>query len=361
MTVVDDKILANAGLAQEGEDTPPEQAQRIGAILQGAFLLYVRHWRSFTQQLVLPVFWQLVGLLIAIIGPIRMVNYMERAYDIHEPAWLIAGMLAPFLPGVYLFGRGFWEYLVYMVSLNRNAAQVIHQASPEFKPAYRHVTAKATAFTNVLLAYMALWMLPVACILLPPVLLAGLGPAWTPWLSLGGMVLAGVMMLVVAVLSVYFSLGFQVLAFESVTANPFKVLQRSYQLVDGNFCRVLAIALVLGVLTNLVLPNLLTLVLDLAQVTAWISTTLAQGLVAEVMENVKLAPVLGYDAAVVMVDDFLMTHVSDVSMALVQSTMVSLVTFFLLPLGTFAFTLLYGDLMARGHSTSIEEALTPEL
>jgi hypothetical protein len=166
-------------------------------------------------------------------------------------------------------------------------------------------------------------------------------------LVLGGLLGGGVMTLVAAIFSVYFCLSIQVLAFEPVTANPISMLKRSYHLVDGQFARTLALILIIGILTNTLIPSLVAMVMDVTRVTGLLAVLGFEGLVREILGNVRFGHLFGEDSIFQVLDTYLNTHIPSITQSLIQLTIVSLVTVLLLPLGTFAFTLLYGDLQAR--------------
>lgn len=322
-------------------EAPKPQVRSLWAILQDATGLYVKHWLPFTTILVKSVGFLTIGSFISLLGPIWVINLLEKQASLVNPVVLILTMAIPLVPGTYLFLQGFWEYLVYTVSLNLNTVEAENRQPFDFSGAYQSILRKSGAYGNLLLALAAIWTPSVVCFFLPQWVMPSL------LMTLAGFILGGILSLAAAIFSIYFSLSLQVLAFEPVSLNPMPILKRSYHLVEGSFGRVLVLVVGIGVLMNFLLPLLVTSVFALTHLTDVLAPLLIQNLMSEVFANVKLSALFGEGGMFTMADEYMASHLPAMSRSMFDVILSNLVTFFVLPYGTMVFTLLYSDLAAR--------------
>lgn len=357
-------------------------------ILKYAFQLYFTHGLAFTRTLFMSLGLLFIGLYIALWGSISFMNYMEENYRPLEPVVVASGVFGFLAIGIYLHVRGFWAYLVYIVSLNINTQEALEKRPIDFKGAYQAITRKANPYVLVLLAITIVWFFPTIYGIVTPALIESAFAPTDPlyWvLSLLNLFISFVLTVIGAVVSVYLSMVFQVVAFETVTLNPIPTLKRSWALIKGNFWRATGLLIIIGIITNLIAPTVVTVLLELTHITASVSEaimkTVAEALVrtffteeakAEI-QHLFNAPEIqqilisaqATDLVGILLDPAL--YINIISQGLTIGLFQSLTVSLLLPLGTFTWTLLYQDLCARHtprlspNDEKIEQTLAAEM
>jgi hypothetical protein len=329
------------------EIIPSLQTRSLRLMLKEGFLLYIAHGASFTQPLLRPICFQFAGAFLATWSPYWVLNRLSSGWFSDNPALWIATMLLLEIPGIVLFTMGFWEYLIWMVSLNRNVAEVLQRKQPSFITHYQAIEKQAGPLTNLLLLLSSFWILPIGLIAIPEVVLFHFSPPIELALFLWGSILLGCFsVLLLAVSSIYFSVVFQVFTFEPVTVNPLKLLKRSYDLIVGHFWRVLILMIGMGALTNGLLPGIFTSLLGLSHVTPALAKLLEE-FIQEILITLQPVSDTQKDPVWMLISSYTQTHLPQLSIEILNTVFYSVLTALLLPLNTFIFALLYLDLRAR--------------
>ncbi len=331
----------------------------VGRILKESFQRYFRQFGPFTRPLVLPVLYKLVGGILAVLGPFLFVDLFMTSLDTEEyrhlGLWYFQQsfpvrtllMALVVVPGIFLFTRGFWLYLVYMASLNINAVEALAGQTPDFRAAYAHI--RPLPYTRLLLLLLSIW-LPSLMLYLLTFALPGIIPVPAGALLIMGICLLGSILAALAavLLSVYLSVSFQVFALEGQDRAP-SVLKRSILLVWRNFWRTLLLLLVMGIVTTVALPFLVNLVLDLTRLSD-VLVIPARYFVDQLLAYLapgELGALFNTGGAYAILYPVLVAESAALARDLLHSIIATVITLLVLPLGTFASTLLYLDLRTQ--------------
>ncbi len=312
----------------------PGTESSLQGILKRSFMLYKQSGFAFTRVLILPVLQILAGIYGALALNFWYTHVMLENYGtlIGEHIWQWLGGLAVILTAaLLLFKKGFLETTLLVASLNRNVLEVLQGKPPDFKTAY-HNFAKTRwrAYTLLLSAYMLLLVPVILPLVLALPLAASAGDFASVVLFMGllGTLVLGCLWLVSCVLLTFI---FQIAAFEPLPLNPWPTFMQSARLVWRAPFRTLFLQVILLVLTSYILPWPVIMLLRLAHATVpldmwhtWMLTTF--------MDNATL------DVSML---DLLESNLPAVAALFTDSLVGMVVTMLLLPLGTFAFTLLY--------------------
>jgi hypothetical protein len=347
-------------MTMENEEQPPLAARRLAGfnaepertlagVLGKAWMLYRQCGWDFTQVLLFPVSKIVLGLYGAIVLSQLFTQWMtqpaQASFTTDHLILVIIVLLGICGVCFFFFFQGAWQYLVYWVSLCRNVPEVLAGQTPDFKAAYAVVEGSKKAVYIQWLALLCL--LPLA----PIVTLAGLPAmgllmAHAPAsvflvLLLLGVLVGGLLGLVWLVVQVLLSYVFQVLALEETLQGIEPVLWRSVTLTRQRPWLTLGLQVVLLILTAYILPILGSLLLRFARVAsplddlhAWLFGTLL-GNIADSIHQAGLWGVAGQGVSL------LQAHYVAMAQGTTDAVVSAILSLFLLPLGTIAFTLVY--------------------
>ncbi len=328
---------------------PPFLEKRpLGEIFKDSLRFYLKHFFPFTQVLLLPLLYQFIGIYGSLFASYAAMDYLMTHHSnliMGQPLLLLAIVIPISLIFITLFCKGFWEYLVYFASLNINSAEVIHGQTPDFKKAYQTITDKTWPYLYLLKLLIVVQVFPFLVFL--AFLCLGLWFFEMPllWITTAifGTFLTVVLSIVAIIALIFFSLAFQILAFEPVNNNPLETVMRSFRLVQTHFWKTSALFMVVFVATSYLIPELFLALCQALKLYNY--DGINDALVRMIMENLQPQPALGplyasaYESAL-QLEPYISWSVTKIMLSL-------LVTGLLLPLGTFHFALLYGDLKAR--------------
>jgi hypothetical protein len=336
----------------------------VSEIFKEAWQLYQKRGWAYTHLLWMPLGLLFVGAYIALWGSISFMDYTIRE-KISDSTFLVGGVLLFLSFGIFMHVRGFWSYLVYFVSLNINVVQDLQaletaeslSSGGGFKAAYAVITRRANGYILLLLALTVIWFCPNILGFILSWISSWFIPEGSPlyWVSQVVNLLLGLLVsLLVTIFSIYICFSFQVFALENTPISPIHALKRSIQLVRGNFWRVTFIITLLGIVTNGLVPMLVGLFMEGTQLAALISSVAMENVVKAILEAFFY---LGKGSVAVEVFKLLekqmlllnpdFSLVKELSRACVEILFQSFAVSLLLPLGTFVFTVLYLDLLAR--------------
>ena len=335
---------------------PPLQKQSIVDIFMASTRLYAKHGWPLTRPLVLPMLYQLFGIYGSIAGSYYLLDYFEArilAGDTQAFTLLWVTVLPWTLFTVGVFCMGFWQYIVYFASLNINCAELVQEKTPDFKAAYKAIEAKTWPYVLILkllilvqIAWFFVFFGSFALALYvktPPINVI---------ICLTGMGVSMVLALAGVILSVYFSMSFQVLAFEEVPLNPITTAQKSFSYIWKNFWRTVLLLLIMLALTAFIAPTLFTVIarplyllypVDVFH--QWFVGMVIEGMQPSLDFSVDVP--LGPFSKTIHLGRFFTEQVPSLAAMCSDSLVGLLITALMLPWGTMAYTLLYGDLRCR--------------
>ena len=314
----------------------PKSGTNIFAIIFKSLMIYIKNFLPLSRVMLFPVFGQLIGIfLIFYPNYLYTEKYLAKLSGENleqNLVFILLGLILMVIPGFAVFLKAFWDYMIVMVSLNPIVSDIEKKGNfGDFKIYNNSVKLKTNNYVILLLLMTLFWL----GFLVFPFLSFFLGffintVLITPIFLM--MVIASIIFSII--LSVNLSLVFQVFAFESIS--PVEVIKKSWNLMKDNFWRTTFMGIVLLFVTSLIVPGLITSILDKSPLMthlinsfeAYVSLFAKNQAFVEFLANYKLTPFA-------------------LSVTLAVSTIGTIITAMMLPLGSACFTLLYFDILDR--------------
>lgn len=195
--------------------------------------LYFTNFGSFFKYMAFPVFGQIFGIILTLLASYfyaeNLPKYITQGGIFNNFSMIFLVLLIITLPGLLIFAKAFWDYLVAYGAVNSMVENMLKSGKVYDFPAHTEVITRRTA------SFVGLWLL------FGLFTIVGLFPLF--W------VIAGI-------LFVYFVLIFQVFTFEP-DKSPLGCFQKSIVIIKGNFARTLGLMALVGALTYWILPDLI--------------------------------------------------------------------------------------------------------
>lgn len=322
------------------------QKRSVFQILKLGISLYIQHFGTLSKVMVFPIIAHIVG--ISWIVTIAM--GLDQVIEPTTSPWIFLPLyiLLP-LPGFWLFLKGFWAYLVAMSSLNLQAKDLCDSESEKNCQLYKKaIEERSISYIEVLTLMMLLWIVGIGFGVFP-IFLTGIIPEFMVIIGTICTLCFGLFM--VLVVSIYFSLGFQVFAFEKPSV--LEVFKHSAIMVSSHFWRVLLITIILYLLTGVILPFAINLFIDITRLEvvlvspfSWFASHLIDKLTT-VADYYNIAAI----KSMIQGLNFSENPTYFLAESLLYSTIDGIITAGMLPLGSICFTLLYFDIKARKGET----------
>lgn len=215
-----------------------------------AIKLYFTNFTSFFRYLAFPVFGQIAGILLTLtasyIYVANMPKLIESGSFFNNFSTIFLVLILISLPGLFIFVKAFWDYLVAYGALNSMTENMLKSGRVYDFAAHNELIVRRTP------GFVGLWLLFGLFTMI------GICPLF--W------VIAGI-------LFVYFVLIFQVFTFEP-DKSPVGCFQKSMAIIKGNFAKTLGLMILLYVLTYQILPGIFQFVFDTAYLTSFLSIPL---------------------------------------------------------------------------------------
>ena len=321
-----------------GKNKP--QGINIFIIFFRAIWLYTKHILILSKVTIIP----LLGIIAGIVWIFGIAFYMAHNISNYISLQSVSGILTYFLalimitlPGFVIFIKSFWEYTILLVSLNSIIGNLTRQNSiKDIKIHNQAVKLKSREFiillTLLTIIYAVGFAVPVAFFSFP-VLASKLNISLEPIISLSFIFLGIISLLVFLVILNYLSLCFQIFAFENMSA--FKILKKSWSLVEGNFWKILFLGIFIFILVNFAIPEFIMALIEKTPLITFISAPF-QNYVNTLAQN----PAINAQPSLI---SYLNTI--DISKNIALMLIGSTITMFLLPLGSACYTLAYFDIV----------------
>ncbi|MBO5384701.1 hypothetical protein J6A64_00150 [bacterium] len=289
-------------------------SENVLGVLWDGLKLYIAHFKQYSKFMLFPVFGQLFGVVWALGSAYLFTNNLDHlTKDIPMLNSYMAILTCTLLiaaPGLILFMKAFWDFLVAYGALNSMTEGAMATGKIYDFPAHRAVITRRSG------SFILLWLL------FSLFALASIFP---------------LLWLIGVIFFVYFVLIFQVFTFEE-DVTPDGCFKRSLMLVKGNFPKTLAILFVVGVATYHLLPMAVSMVFDVINLnnlfykllTGWAS----------------MLPVDSVNSALELLNQPLITPL-DISKSVVEMGICSIVAMFTLPFRSVVWTLWYKHLSER--------------
>ena len=195
--------------------------------------LYISAFDKFMKYMTFPVLGQIFGLgltfFITYFYALNMPKLIEKYPNLNSMGTLVLISVLIALPGIAIFCKAFWEYLVAYGSINSMFVNLVKSGKLYDFDAHNELIKRRTV------PFIGLWMLfgIFSIIAVCPLFLVICG-----------------------IFAVYFVLIFQVFTFE-MELSPVGCLKKSLMLVKGNFIQTFLLIVLAGMLTYLVIPQII--------------------------------------------------------------------------------------------------------
>lgn len=227
-------------------------------VILAAIKIYSANFLKLTGYMLFPVLGQVLGLLLVFCLAGLFTAYLPELMDKYpffdNIGAIIGCTLLLTIPGLLIFTKAFWEYLLVYGSINSVTESFLTTGKVYDYPAHKAtVTANAFKFIVLWLLYSVFWSLAIIPLL------------WVPGL----------------ILFVYFILVFQVFSFEP-QLSPVDYFTRSFTLIKGNAIRTILIMLVIGLFTHILFVQGVLVLFDFTRISHFLGALFQETLVTYV-------------------------------------------------------------------------------
>ena len=280
--------------------------------------LYFSNFKQFFKYMSFPVLGQILGLGIILFTTFiytqNLPKLIERYPNINNMNSLILLSVLVTLPGLLIFTKAFWEYLIAYGAINSMTENMLKSGRVyDFKAHTELISRRSPAFIGVWLIAGILSIIAVC-----------------PFFSI-----------ICAVLGVYFVLIFQVFTFEE-DKNPIGCFKRSLELIKGQFARTFFLIIFAGGLTYFIIPQIAQKLLELINGIDFLSK-----LILPVLSNLPVIDLSQYGGIVITQND--------ISKLAVTSLIAQILICYTLPIRSIMWTLWYKKLSNNKITPVIEK------
>ncbi|MBQ7764506.1 hypothetical protein IJ384_03950 [bacterium] len=205
--------------------------------------LYFSNFDKFFKYMTFPVLGQILGItlvfLLTFFYTKNLPNILEKFSTIDNPSTLFIILFLIVLPGLIIFMKAFWEYLVAYGAVNSMLENLLKSGKVYDFDAHTELIKRRTV------PFIGLWFLfsIYSAISIIPFF-------WIPAI----------------VFAVFFILIFQVFTYEP-ELTPIGCAKRSFALIKGHFASTFLLLALVGALTYVFIPQLLTMFCDYTHIT----------------------------------------------------------------------------------------------
>lgn len=273
--------------------------------------LYFSNFKNFVKFMSFPVWGQVIGLGIVFLCtyfysknlPFLIEKY--AAFNNFHVLVLMSALVA--LPGMVIFTKAFWEYLVAYGAVNSMLDNMLKSGRVYDFSAHTELIKRRTG------SFIGLWLLFGIFSLI-----AAIPFFWVP----------------AAVLMVYFILIFQVFTFEP-DLSPIGCFKKSFNLIKGHFGSTFILMALVGILTWIFIPQITNNIFDIAGINKFFSQL--------IMPFTEIIPLdeLNTFLSQLQIPDI---KGEDITMFVVTSTVAQIMIQYTLPLRSILFGMWYKEL-----------------
>jgi len=209
--------------------------------------LYFSNFDKFVKYMTFPVLGQVGGLILTFLLTFfyakNLPNLVLKFETLNNPTILILCAILITLPGLIIFTKSFWEYLVAYGAINSMLENMLKSGKVYDFEAHTELIKRRT------IPFIGLWFL------------------FGIFSLIGSFPLFWV---IYAVFMIYFVLVFQVFTFEP-EQNPMGCVKRSLLLIKGHFASTFMLFALIGALTYIFIPDIANRLFSLTKITPFIS------------------------------------------------------------------------------------------
>ncbi len=221
--------------------------QGVWSIFWQGIKLYFTNFGSFFKYMAFPVLGQVLGIILVMLPAFLYAQNLPKwivkngIFDNFSMIFLVLILLI--LPGLLVFAKAFWDYLIAYGAVNSMLDNMVKSGRVYDFSAHTELIRRRTV------GFVGLW------ILFGLFTMIGTFPLF--WVAAG-------------ILFVYFVLIFQVFTFEP-DKSPVGCFQKSMDIVKGNFAKTLGLMVLLGLLTYVLLPELIKFFFDFVNIIGFLA------------------------------------------------------------------------------------------
>ena len=276
-------------------------------ILTESVGLYFSNFDKFFKYMTFPVLGQIAGLILVFLTTylytINMPKLIDKYPNLNSFSTLIAISVIISLPGLAIFCKAFWEYLVAYGAVNSMLDNLLRSGRVyDFEAHTELIKRRALPFIGLWLLF-SIFSLIAICPL---------------------------MWIICAIFTIYFVLTFQVFTFEP-ELSPFGCVKKSLILIKGKFAQTLMLFVIIGALTYYLIPQIITSGLDAIGINLALSNS--------IMPFVKLFPELDFSKYGITP----ITH-SQIALITIQIIITQILIQYTLPLRSILWSMWYKEL-----------------
>ena len=212
--------------------------------------LYFSNFDKFVKYMTFPVLGQIAGLglvfLLTFFYAKNMPMLMQKIPALNSLSVLLATILLLILPGMIIFVKAFWEYLVAYGAINSMTENMLKSGKVYDFDAHTELIKRRT------IPFVGLWFLFGIYSLIA---------------------LCPLMWVICAVFAIFFVLVFQVFTYEP-EQTPFGCVQKSFMLIKGHFASTFMLFALIGALTYVLIPQLVGLFFEYTNITMFFAKML---------------------------------------------------------------------------------------
>ena len=291
-----------------------KQQTPLGILAESAGL-YFSNFDKFLKYMTFPVLGQVSGLILVFLTTylytINMPKLIDRYPDLNNINTLIILSVLITLPGLAIFCKAFWEYLIAYGSINSMTENMLRSGKVYDFEAHTELIKRRT------ISFIGLWFLFGIFSLVA---------------------ICPLMWIICAVFVIYFVLVFQVFTFEP-ELSPIGCVKKSLMLIKGHFGSTILLFSIIGFFTYMVIPQIIIKGFDAVGINIALSNT--------VLPFVKLLPELNFSQYGLGT----VTH-TDIAIFTIQTTIAQILIQYTLPLRSILWTMWYKEL---NHGISTQE------
>ncbi len=271
--------------------------------------IYAKHFPTFFKYMSFPIWGQLLGVILSLALPLWFAFNIATVLPDSNIAYIITLLLC--VPGLIIFTKALWEYLIAYVSINSMTENTVKSGRIYDINAHKKV---ATMSKRV-------------------------GEFVVLWLLFGIFSLIGIlppMWFFAIIIFVFIVLIFQVFTFEK-NLTPWECFVRSKDLVKTNFWGTVGLMCLVGGLTYFLLPKIAEMIFDFVRFTVllnmWFDPLISANL-----------PLDQWNSALSALNVSYMITSLEITKTIVATFISTLVIFYTLPLRSICWTLWYKQL-----------------
>lgn len=271
--------------------------------------IYAKYLPEFLKYMSFPIFGQIIGIILSFALSLGFAYTLGASMNNATLSFGITMALA--IPGLVIFAKAFWEYLIAYVALSSITENTLKSGRIYDIKSHKKV---ATASKRV-------------------------GEFITLWLLFGLFTIVSIfppMWIISAVIFVFLVLIFQVFTFEK-NMSAVECFKRSAKLVSSGFWQTLGLLILMGIFSYFLLPKLIEFVLGILQIIKLIIFMLDPFVI-------NIFPTAEWNEKFAILNIPYMITSLDITKMIISSVISSLVICFTLPLRSICWTLWYKQL-----------------